>query len=389
MIPSCFNEKYKEEKFVLNYRLVTTDSELAEICQQASEAPWVALDTEFVRTRTFYPQLGLLQLYDGKNVSLIDPLSITDFSPFKALLTNKAQIKFLHAGSEDLEVFLHDFECVPEPMIDTQIVAAFLGYPISCGFASLVAEHLDVELDKSESRTDWLARPLSEKQCDYATADVLYLLPLAKILMQKVTDAGYLDDAKDECKRVVARRQKTLKPEKAYLNIHNAWQLRDEQLACLQLLAAWRLDQAKARDMAINFVVKEEHLWKVARFLPSSLGELDGLGLSGQEIRCHGKRLLSIVEEAKRLDESQYPDPVANITEQSQYKSIFKEIKEVVKNIAENEKFNAELLASRRQINQLLSVHWGIKEMSTQPELLDGWRGKLLAEPISKLLKQA
>ncbi len=86
-------------------------------------------------------------------------------------------------------------------------MAAFLGYPISCGFASLVAEHLGIELDKSESRTDWLARPLSEKQCDYA-ADVLYLLPLAEILMEKVTEAGYLEDAKDECQRVVARRQK-------------------------------------------------------------------------------------------------------------------------------------------------------------------------------------
>ncbi len=373
----------------MNYRLVTIDSELVQVCQEASDAPWLALDTEFVRTRTFYPQLGLLQMYDGKQVSLIDPLSITDFSPFKALLTNKEQLKFLHAGSEDLEVFFHDFGCAPDPMIDTQIVAAFLGYPISCGFASLVAEHIGIELDKSESRTDWLARPLSEKQCDYATADVLYLLPLAEILMKKVTEAGYLDDALDECQRVVARRQKTVEPEKAYLNITNAWQLRNEQLACLQLLAQWRLEQAKARDMAINFVVKEEHLWKVARFLPSSLGELDALGLTGQEIRCHGKRLLSLVEKAKQLDASEYPAPVANIIEQSQYKSLFKEIKSVVKDIAEHESFNAELLASRRQINQLLSVHWGLKEMTTPPELLDGWRGKLLAEPISALLKKA
>ena len=185
---------------------------------------------------------------------------------------------------------------------------------------------------------------------------------------------------------MVARRQKQLKPERAYLNIHNACQLRDEQLACLQLLADWRLNQAKARDMAINFVVKEEHLWKVARFLPTSLSELDSLGLTGQEIRCHGKRLLSIVEQAKKLDASQYPAPVANITEQSQYKNVFKEIKAVVKDIAENEKFNAELLASRRQINQLLSIHWGIKSSTTPPELLAGWRGKLLAEPLSKLL---
>ncbi|MCW2254833.1 ribonuclease D [Providencia alcalifaciens] len=372
----------------MNYRLVTTDSELAQVCLQASETEWIALDTEFVRTRTYYPQLGLLQLYDGKQVSLIDPLSISDFSPFKALLTNKSVVKFLHAGSEDLEVFIHDFVCVPDPMIDTQVVAAFLGYPISCGFASLVLEHLGVELDKSESRTDWLARPLSEKQCDYAAADVLYLLPLAKILMQKVEEAGYLDDAKEECQRTVSRRQKVQDPALAYRNITNASQLRDEQLACLQMLAEWRLNQAKARDMAINFVVKEEHLWRVARYLPSSLGELDSLGLTGQEIRCHGRRLLSIVEQSQKMDKGEYPQPIANLNDQPQYKTLFKEIKAVVKDIAENEKFNAELLASRRQINQLLSVHWGIKSISNSPELLDGWRGRLLADPISKLLVQ-
>ncbi|EKT62729.1 ribonuclease D [Providencia burhodogranariea] len=373
----------------MNYRLVTTDSELAQVCLQASETKWIALDTEFVRTRTYYPQLGLLQLYDGKQVSLIDPLSISDFSPFKALLMNKSVVKFLHAGSEDLEVFLHDFECVPDPMIDTQVLAAFLGYPISCGFATLVLEHLGIELDKSESRTDWLARPLSEKQCDYATADVLYLLPLAKMLMQKVEEAGYHDDAKEECQRMVSRRQKVVDPALAYRSITNASQLKDEQLACLQILAEWRLNQAKARDMAINFVVKEEHLWKVARYLPGSLGELDALGLTGQEIRCHGRRLLSIVEQAQKMDESEYPQPIANLNEQPQYKTLFKEIKAIVKDIAENEKFNAELLASRRQINQLLSVHWGIKAISNPPELIDGWRGRLLAEPISKLLSPA
>ncbi|MER5139417.1 MULTISPECIES: ribonuclease D [Providencia] len=373
----------------MNYRLVTTDSELAQVCQQASEADWLALDTEFVRTRTYYPQLGLLQLYDGKQVSLIDPLSISDFSPFKALLTNKSLTKFLHAGSEDLEVFLHDFECVPEPMVDTQVIAAFLGYPISCGFASLVSEYLGIELDKSESRTDWLARPLSEKQCQYATADVLYLLPLAKILMQKVEESGYLSAALEECQRTVERRQNVTDPALAYRNITSVCQLKNEQLACLQMLAEWRLNQAKARDMAINFVVKEEHLWKVARYLPGSLGELDALGLTGQEIRCHGRRLLSIVEKAKQMDESEYPPTVANLNEQPQYKTLFKEIKSVVKEIAEHEKFNAELLASRRQINQLLSVHWGIKSIPNQPELLDGWRGRMLAEPITKLLQQA
>ena len=375
-----------EENPVLNDQLITTHAALVDVCQQAKNAKWLVLDTEFIRTRTYYPQLGLLQLYDGERVSLIDPLLIDDLSPFKQLLQDTNIVKFLHAGSEDLEVFLHDFGCVPDPLIDTQVLAAFIGHPISCGFAALVAEYLDVVLDKSESRTDWLARPLSEKQCEYAAADVLYLLPLAEKLMTQVTEAGYLESAKDECRRIVQRRQEITLPENAYRDISNAWQLKGKNLACLKMLAGWRLQQARERNLAINFVVREENLWKVARYLPSSLAELDALGLSGQEIRCHGKRMLAMVEQAQQLDEAEYPVSVANLIEQPGYKQAFKEIKARVKEISEAEKFNAELLASRRQINQLLSVHWGLKSIAGKPELLDGWRGQLLTESLTELL---
>lgn len=327
-----------EENPVLNDQLITTHSALIDVCQQAKNAKWLVLDTEFIRTRTYYPQLGLLQLYDGERVSLIDPLLIDDLSPFKQLLQDTNIVKFLHAGSEDLEVFLHDFGCVPEPLIDTQVLAAFIGHPISCGFAALVAEYLGVVLDKSESRTDWLARPLSEKQCEYAAADVLYLLPLAEKLMAQVTEAGYLESAKDECRRIVQRRQEITLPENAYRDISNAWQLKGKNLACLKMLAGWRLQQARERNLAINFVVREENLWKVARYLPSSLAELDALGLSGQEIRCHGKRMLAMVEQAQQLDEAEYPDSVANLIEQPGYKQAFKEIKARVKEISEAEK---------------------------------------------------
>ncbi len=115
--------------------MITTNDALAAICEAASAFPAIALDTEFVRTRTYYPQLGLLQMYDGERVTLIDPLTITDWTPFRDLLTNTAITKYLHAGSEDLEVFLNTFGVQPQPMIDTQILAAFCGRPMSWGFA--------------------------------------------------------------------------------------------------------------------------------------------------------------------------------------------------------------------------------------------------------------
>lgn len=375
-----------QEKPVLNYQFITTNTALEDVCKAASEVSQIALDTEFVRIRTYYPHLGLIQMYDGKQISLIDPLTITEWTPFVELLTNPAVLKYLHAGSEDLEVFSHQFGCVPTPMIDTQVVAAFLGYPISCGFATLVEKYEHIALDKSESRTDWLARPLTEKQCQYASGDVFYLLPLAKKLIAQAQEAGYMDAIVDECEMIAERRQETVSPELAYRDIGNAWQLRGQQLACLKMLAEWRLNQARARDMALNFVVREEHLWSVARYLPTSLAELDALSLSGQEIRCHGRRLLDFVAKAKQIKNEDCPEPIGNLIEQPNYKKAFKAIKTVIQEVSEGQRYNPELLASRRQINQLLNIHWKIK--TGEPELLSRWRKALLAEKITAILAQ-
>jgi len=372
----------------LNYSLIDQNEQLAEVCQKARQHAAVALDTEFVRTRTYYPQLGLIQLFDGEQLVLIDPLMISDWTPFIALLSDTQVKKFLHAGGEDLEVFLHRFGVLPQPMIDTQILAAFSGQPLSWGFAAMVAHFTQVALDKSESRTDWLARPLTQRQCDYAAADVHYLLPIAQQLMTLTEAAGNMAAALSECDQLCQRRLDVLQPQEAWRDITNAWQLRPRQLAALQLLAAWRLNVAREKDMAVNFVVREENLWKVARFMPGSMGELDHLGLSGHEIRFHGKTLVALVADAQALPEEALPPPLGNLVDHPHYKSVFKAIKALVQEVSEETGFSQELLASRRQINQVLSQYWGLKPQTRVPELLAGWRGDLFKTRIEAILAQ-
>ncbi|WP_080721714.1 ribonuclease D [Citrobacter amalonaticus] len=372
----------------MNYQMITTDDALATLCEAVRAFPAIALDTEFVRTRTYYPQLGLIQLFDGEHVALIDPHGINDWSPLKAILRDTAITKFLHAGSEDLEVFLNAFGELPQPLIDTQILAAFCGRPLSWGFASMVEEFTGVALDKSESRTDWLARPLTERQCEYAAADVWYLLPIAGKLMAETEAAGWLPAALDECRLMQTRRQEILAPEDAWREITNAWQLRTRQLACLQLLADWRLRKARERDLAVNFVVREEHLWSVARYMPGSMGELDSLGLSGSEIRFHGKTLLSLVAKAQALPEEALPEPLLNLMDMPGYRKAFKAIKALVTEVSTEHHVSAELLASRRQINQLLNWHWKLKPQTTEPELISGWRAALMATKLNTLLQE-
>ena len=373
-------------EYDLNYQMITTNDALLTLCEEARHVPAIALDTEFVRTRTYHPQLGLLQLFDGQRVMLIDPLGITDWSPVRELLQNPNVTKFLHAGSEDLEVFLKEFGVMPQPFIDTQILAAFCGRPGSWGFAPMVEEFTGLKLDKSESRTDWLARPLTERQCDYAAADVWYLLPIAHQLLAETECAGWLAAALDECELMKNRRQESVDPQEAWRDVTNAWQLRPRQLACLQLLAAWRLNKARDRDMAVNFVVREEHLWTVARYMPGSLGELSSLGLSGSEIRFHGKALLALVEKAQAIAEEDLPQPLLNLMDMPGYRKVFKDIKAIVQEISAVKGLSAELLASRRQINQLLNWHWRLKTSAALPELISGWRGELMREPLETLL---
>lgn len=370
----------------MNYQMIIDDAALKAACDAAGRVSAIALDTEFVRTRTYYPQLGLIQMFDGEHVVLIDPLTINDWSPMRDLLVNKEVTKYLHAGSEDLEVFLNTFGVMPDPLVDTQILAAFCGRPMSWGFAAMVEEYTGIALDKSESRTDWLARPLTQRQCDYAAADVWYLLPIAHKLLAEADGSGWLPAALDECNLMKQRRQEVTDPAEAWRDITNAWQLRTRQLACLQLLADWRLRKARERDMAVNFVVREEHLWSVARYMPGSLGELDGLGLSGSEIRFHGSTLLGLVEKAKALPDDALPAPLLNLMDMPGYRKVFKDIKALVQEISTEQGVSAELLASRRQINQLLNAHWQLKPQATQPELISGWRGKIMADRLAALL---
>lgn len=365
--------------------MITTDSSLGEICNAAKKAHALALDTEFVRTRTYYPQLGLIQLFDGEQLSLIDPQGIHNWTPFVELLNDAGITKFIHAGSEDLEVFLHSFGTLPTPMIDTQILASFTGMPLSTGFATLVEKYSGVVLDKSESRTDWLARPLTTRQCEYAAADVWYLLPLAHTLYAETQAAGWLDAAQDECRLMMQRRKDIVAPQDAWRDIGNAWQLRTRQLGCLKLLAAWRLTEARKRDLAVNFVIREEHLWAVARYMPGTLGELDSIGLSGSEIRYHGKTLLALVAQGQVLPEEELPQPVANLVDMPGYRKAFKAIKAAVQEAGATHGVSPELLASRRQINQLLNVHWKLKSGIT-PELLSGWREGLLRDVLAPVL---
>ncbi|WP_260259371.1 ribonuclease D [Vibrio intestinalis] len=369
----------------MNYQIITEVAQLEAACHQARSVDAVMLDTEFVRTRTFYPQLGLIQLFDGQTLSLIDPLEIEDMSSFVDLLQDKQVRKVLHACGEDLEVFHNSFGCLPEPMVDTQIMAAFLGNGLSTGFATLVEANLGIALDKSESRTDWLARPLSQKQLDYAAADVYYLKPLFEKLLSEVEQAGWWQAAQSECELIASKRIKKVDVENAYLDIKGAWQLKPRELAILRPLATWRYKEAVRRDLALNFIFKENDLLTIARNGIQNRHQMEQEGIDPRALHRHSARIISIVKLAKHTPVEEYPAPIERLMDKPGYKQLFKVLKDEVKKAAQTSGLATEFLASKKQLNQLLSWVWKHNRNSDKlPDVMQGWRLELFGASLDK-----
>ncbi|RQW63189.1 ribonuclease D [Vibrio viridaestus] len=371
----------------MKYNIIKEVSQLEDVCTAARQQEAVMLDTEFVRIRTFFPQLGLIQLYDGHQVSLIDPLALSDMTAFVQLLQDKSVMKVLHACGEDLEVFQNSFGCLPEPFVDTQIMAAFLGYGLSTGFATLVQDIVDLELDKSESRADWLARPLSDKQLDYAAGDVYYLQPIYDHLKQQIVAQDWWQAVLDEAQLQADKRVAEYDIDNAYQDVKGAWQLNRKQLATLKPLASWRYSEARRRDLALNFVVKEQDLLTIAKLGLVSPKRMEEVATDVRSIQRHGNTLSQIVANSYKIAESEYPELIVPIHDYRGYKHLFKRLKDEVKKVSHTTGLATEFLASKKQINQLISWVWKCdRQTGPLPELMQSWRKDMLGDTLNTMI---
>ncbi|WP_340677782.1 ribonuclease D [Paraglaciecola sp.] len=363
----------------MQYTFISDTAALEQFCAKASECSAIAVDTEFVRTRTLYPQLGLIQLYDGEQLVLVDPLKIDDFSSLKTLLTNPDVVKVLHSCSEDLETFWHAFKIMPAPIFDSQFAASVTGMGTSLGYAKLVEMMLNVTVDKGESRTDWLARPLSEEQCVYAANDVLYLLQLYPELKAKVEEQDKLAWIYAEIATLAIKKQSLMPLDLVYLSITHNWQLSGQSLLVLQRLAAWRMETARQRDMSLNFVVKEQNLLEIAKRQPRSKAALSSIpGINHHEVRIHGEALLAIVEACQQAPAESFPPPVPRLTEYAQFKKVSAAVREICAQVATELAIPIEIVGSKKQVNQLISWCWfkldENRAAGLVPDLINGWR---------------
>ena len=249
---------------------IEAQAALEDSCRHWLTLPVIALDTEFMRTNTFYPKLGLLQVADDNQCYLIDPLKINDWSCFTSVLTNPGCEIVLHSAGEDLVTLLVAFGQLPDVLFDTQIASAYAGLGFSLSYQALVRELIGRELPKDQTRSDWLKRPLSESQLKYAANDVCYLLPIYRELSSRLDARGYLgylrEDVRSQIDSTKLNEQSDIWA-LSYATISNSWRLNDLALACLQRLCVWREGQARKKNLPRSWIAKDAELLAIAQLV--------------------------------------------------------------------------------------------------------------------------
>ncbi len=378
-----------KEMFVsaLDIRWIRDDASLAQQCQDWKQRPYLALDTEFMRVDTFYPEAGLIQVGDGDCAWLIDPLLIRDWSAFAAVLEAPSVVKVFHACGEDLEVFLRLTGSLPQPLFDTQLAAAYLGMPHSMGYSKLVLEILGIELPKDETRSDWLQRPLTDMQVRYAAEDVQHLAEVYVKLAPRLPEhklAWLLADGAD----LVANQTRVSDPREAWREVKLAWKLAPRQLAVLRELCAWREEQARLRNQPRNRVLREPTLWPLARFQPTDKVALARIeDMHPRTVRQDGDTLLQLMAHAAALPESEWPQALPEPLPR-EVTPLLKQLREVGQREAERQGMAPELMLRKKILEALLKTGYPDGPYRL-PDSLQGWRRELMGQALLDCLSPA
>ena len=355
---------------------VDDDAALAEVVRDAATAPMYALDTEFHRERTYFPRLALVQLQWGTTNVLVDPLAV-DPRGLAPLLRSES-LAVLHASQQDLEVLQYAVGCVPRRMFDTQLAAGFIGYSTP-SLASLVQSRLKVTLSKGDRLTDWMRRPLTKSQSEYARSDVAYLERLHESISTRLTELGRTTWVEEACEEMRLRPWGESNPDDAWLRIKDARSLRGPARGAAQALAAWRERRAISTNVPLRRVMSDMALIGIAQALPASTEALshargvDERYLNGSLAR----EILSAVREGR--------ERVVEL-ESSAHEPLEKRLRPAVTlvtawigELAHQHEIDPTLVATNRDIVALLA--------GGDSRLAHGWRRELVGHDIERLLK--
>jgi ribonuclease D len=367
--------------------LITGATQLEAAAALWQRRPALALDTEFMRTDTFHPRLGLVQLSDGEQVWLVDPLAIADLAPLARVLRDPAVTKVLHSCSEDLEVLQHELGCRPVPLYDTQVAAAMTGHGFSLGYGALVQRLLGIELTKQETRSDWLQRPLSAAQLAYAAADVHHLFPVYLRLVELAGQLGRGSWIAEEMDRVLAQAGATTPPTEQFRRVKGGGRLDSADLAVLRELAAWRELEARRRDQPRGRIVNDAELLALVAARPRDPAALAAIdGLRPRVVRACGDALLAALERGAAVPAEDRPEASAQGPPPRAERDLIRACRDWLAERARQLSIAPELLARRVELEQL-GRSWSAGQPVLPAALAKGWRRDAVGSDLLEFVR--
>lgn len=353
--------------------IITDSSGVQNFAAEIGRAPAIALDTEFMREKTYRPELCLVQLATADSESCVDPLAVADLSALAAPLGPTGPLKVLHAARQDLEVLWTAVGPIA-PVFDTQVAAALAGFPAQVGYADLVRELTGTELAKAHTRADWSKRPLSPEQIDYALDDVRFLLPMRDALLERLDRLGRSAWLGEELRALADPRSFTVEPDDAWRRLKGLMGLDPGRLRLARALAGWRerraIDRNRPRGWILDDTVLREIILRVPRD-EVQLGQIPGT--PPNVLKHSGAELLGLVRDADiaeplpPLPRRERPDPSAT--------ALVKKLGDIAKQVANEHELAAEVLVTRRDLERLASGDRNVP-------MLEGWRRAIVGERL-------
>lgn len=368
---------YAPEPFLIMQEFyVNTPQQLLTLCQALQDSRWLAIDTEFMREKTYYAQLCLLQVASEDVIACVDPLALADMNPLLELIYNPVIVKVMHSARQDLEIFYDLRGELPGPVFDTQIAATLLGHGDQVGYGALVRAMCGVQLDKAHTRTDWCRRPLDPEQVVYAADDVRYLGHIYHAQRDELSRLGRLDWLSEDFAELTDSRRYAGTGQLAWRKVHHAHLLKGVQLAVLQALTVWREERAKTANKPRKWLLADEILFELARQMPKDDAGLAKIrGLEAGAAKRHGAELLELIARAAQLPKEQWPELQAPPRLDSSQAALADVLMAVVRLRSEESKVSSTSLATRKDLEHIV-----LGRRDAAP--LHGWRRALVGDDL-------
>jgi ribonuclease D len=351
--------------------LIDDSAQLAEFCERVAQSDFITVDTEFMRERTYWPQLCLVQVAGAGEVAGIDPLAEgMDLAPLLRLLYDERLLKVFHAARQDIEIFFHMTGRIPSPLFDTQVAAMVCGYGDSVSYETLAAQLAGARIDKSVRFTDWSARPLTDRQISYALADVTHLRKVYAALAKRLMGSGRAGWLQEEMATLLEPSTYRLEPEESWRRLKPRPGSKPRLLAILREVAAWREREAQRRDIPRNRVIRDETVMDIAAHAPSTVEEIARLrGLSkGLAEGRMGQDILVAVAKGAATPENEAPHLPPPVEMPGGLGPVVELLKVLLKMKCERQQVAQKLVASSADLERIAA------DDDADVPALHGWR---------------